>query len=113
MRIKHFNAVKYVVITILLTLRVSLSLLLPAKVIPGVYVNTNYERTLVPPFNPDTLFLFEDGSVKSSFFKDAKYEINVSIFYTQLVIHYGFRSRYSKQVTGVLFNRPRVAFPFL
>lgn len=54
----------------------------------GVYVNHNYEYSVVAPNRRDTLTLFQNGQLFSSYYGSGNYSLEYSISGTEVFLHW-------------------------
>ena len=99
---------KKILVGIIALVFITLSIYLPYKVVPGVYINTNFEESMVPPFRPDTLIVYKNGNIESTFFKDATYKLRPMIFSSLIIISHGYNSIFEAEILGVWLNKPKI-----
>ncbi|WP_187262454.1 hypothetical protein [Pontibacter beigongshangensis] len=88
---------------------------LTAEMIPGVYVNTNFDYTpfLVEiPYGPDTLTLFKDGHFSSRYWGTGAYKLTRSIKGSEIRLQYTYEAgtaSFQAPIERNLFGRsPRI-----
>ena len=70
--------------------------MVPRGAITGVYANKNFSKSRVEPSRADTLYLYDDGRLKSKYWGNGKYEIEYEFLSTRIKLINGRDGSYSK-----------------